>query len=260
MKNYTFLAIILFITGLSFSSAQKLKSDVVENKSFDLEPFTSITVSEDIEVELEESFSHRAEASSNFMEYLRLVVDESGNLFIDFNEPAKAKFKKNKTTVKVWAVNVQKFQAQSGAELNVKARFKDDEQWILASSKGIVKYDADCEKLNIEVSSASLCEGKISAGELNANATSKGEIKLKGDVKTANLMASSKGNIDANRLNADNVQAKADSKGNISIGVNHELIGEVTSGAKINYKANSAITLDIDQKSGGGVKEIKGIF
>ena len=260
MKTLSLFSVMLFAGIFSLLQAQKLESEVVENKSFDLEPFTSVTVYEDIEVELLESFSHRAEASSNFMEYLRLEVDEDGNLVIDFNEPANARFKKNETFIKLYAVNVNKFSAGSGAELEVNSRFKDDEQWVMVTSQGEISYDADCKKLNIEVNSKGSFEGKIDTDELNAQANSAGSMDLKGNAQTANLVASSKGSISASRLDAKNVNARANSKGTVSIGVSESLTGEVTSGAKINYKANGSIRLDIDQKSGGGVKEIKGIF
>ena len=249
------LLLILF----SCVGTQTIESEEFENKSFDLDEFTSITVYEGIEVVLHESADHRAEAESNFIEYVRLKVDE-GNLTIDMDQPSSTQLKKNKTKVEVWAKNVNRFNAASSGKITVDGKFDDDEQRIFASSSGEIIYNVDCEDLLIEVSSSGAYTGDIKVDQLNAGATSSGEINLRGSADDAKLSASSSGDIKARKLNVDNVEAEASSSGDIEIGVKKELKGKVSSGGSIGYKANGDIKIDIDKSSGGDVKELKGIL
>lgn len=260
MKNfYVFITAIFFVLN-SCSTAEKLESDVVDKKNLDLEPFTSISVYEGIEVVLHESFNHRAEISSNFLEYVRLEVDTDGNLVIDMDQPARTTFKKNETKVEVWAVNVNKFHASSYGNLKIDGRFKDDEQWINVSSYGEIEYNLDVPKVNVEASSYGEFDGKINAEELNASASSYGDISIKGKVKNGNFTASSYGDIDAKGLETDYVNAKISSNGDLSITANQVITAQVSSKGDLKYKANGTLKLDIEKSSGGDVKEIKGIF
>ncbi|MDO5654704.1 MAG: DUF2807 domain-containing protein [Flavobacteriaceae bacterium] len=257
MKNLYLIGILALLFGCS--TTQKLESDQIENKSFTLEPFSAISVNEGVEVVLHQSFDHRAEAKSNFIEYVRLKVND-GTLIIDIDEPSNSVLKKNKTKIEVWANNVNRFQAASNAKLVVDGRFKDDEQQVYASSTGKITYNADCKNLTVEASSAGVISGNLKVNHLQAAATSKGILDLRGKADHADLNASSKGNIKARRLNADHVLAQATSKGDIEIGINKDLKGDVSSGGIIKYKANGNIKLGIDKSSGGSVKELKGIL
>lgn len=256
---YTSLLSFAFIL-LSCGGMIKLESEGFSTQSYDLEEFTSISVAEGIEVVLHQSFDHRADASSNFMEYLRVNVDDEGNLVIDFDQPANTTFKKNETKVEVWASNVNKFKASSSAELIVDGKFTDEEQWVYASSSGTVEYDVDCSKLTVEVSSSGDYKGDVEVDEFYASASSSGDMEVKGSAKIAVVQATSSGDINAKKMDVEDVEAKVSSSGDIRIGVSKTLKGDVSSKGNLYYKANGTIQMDIEKSSGGDVKEIKGII
>lgn len=254
--------IVLLLAAFVFnacSSVEKLESLEVKNQSYNLDDFNAISVQEGIDVVLHKSFKNRAEATSNFMEYLSVQVDDEGTLIIELDQPANAKLKKNETSVEVWAENVNRFSASSEGKLKVDGVFEESDQEIYASSKGLVDYDVNCEKLIVETSSNGNVKGNIDVNELNASASSKGEVSLRGVAKYANVQATSSGTIYAKSLDAENVEAKASSKGTIKIGVSDYLKAQVSSSGNLYYKANGTVKLDVEKSSGGDVKEMQGV-
>lgn len=259
-KIYSLTALILLLFVFNAcSSVEKLESLEVKNQSYDLEEFNAISVNEGVEVVLHQSFSNRAKATSNFMEYLSVGVDKDGTLIIEFDQPANAKLKKNETTVEVWAKNVNRFSASSRGELKVDGAFDSSDQEIYANSGGVVDYDVDCEKLIIETSSKARVEGNINVEELNASTSSKADMYLRGTAKYANVQATSSGIIYARNLDVENVEAKASSKGTVKIGVSKYLKANVSSSGNLHYKANGTVNLEVQKSSGGDVKEMQGV-
>lgn len=259
-KTYLVLLTLSLLFLAACSGTQKLESDNFETKTFDLEEFNSISVAQGIEVVLHKSFEHRVDASSNFMDYLNIQVGDDGVLTIDFDLPYNTVLNKNKTRLEVWGSDVSKFKASSSAHLNVDGNFDASEQFIYASSSGVVEYDANCDKINIEVSSSGEYKGSVKAKEANLNSTSSGLIKIKGRTKTANIMASSSGDIDGKSFTADIVNAEISSSGDVKVGVEKELNASVSSSGDLHYKPKGSIQMNIEKSSGGKVKEINGIF
>lgn len=259
-KTYLILLTLSLLFLAACSGTQKLESENYETKNYDLEAFNAISVGEGIEVILHKSFEHRADASSNFMDYLKVKVGDDGVLSINFDKPFNTILKKNKTRIEVWGADVSKFKASSSAQLKIDSNFDAPEQFIYASSSGSVEYDVNCEKINIEVSSSGNFKGEVKAKEANLNATSSGEIRIKGSAKTANLMASSSGKIDGKAFTADVINAEISSSGDVKIGVMKELNASVSSSGDLHYKPKGSIQMNINKSSGGRVKEINGIF
>ena|SRR5690606_5674378 len=246
------ISLILFSCG----GSQKIESEEFNAQTFTLDDFNSVSVSEGIEVILYSSDDNLATASSNFLPYLRIQV-ENENLLIYFEKPSNSIFNnKNKTRVEVWAKNVEKLKASSSASIEVQGSFPSKNQVIHASSSGSVEYDVVCDNLSIDVSSSGDYTGKINVNTLNANVSSSGDIEISGYVKTANLDASSSGDIDAKGLQADFVNANVSSSSDVTIAVNQSLKANVSSSGDLYYKSKGNIKLDVDESSGGGVQKI----
>lgn len=127
---------------------------------------------------------------------------------------------------------------------------------ISASSASNV-YSEDAIKtrnLAIECASAASVELSVDVDAVKADASSAGDLELKGKANRAEFAVSSAGEIDAYDLRAGVVSVTGSSAGTAKVHVLNELYAEATSGASIRFRGNPTKSRT-DSRSGGSVKK-----
>ena len=108
--------------------------------------------------------------------------------------------------------------------------------------------------MEITVSSAAAVEVSLDADMVTADVSSAGEIILEGRGKTFEVEASSAGDVDAYKLQSEQVTARVSSAGSIKVMATKELDARASSGGDIRYRGNPMKT-NTDSSSGGSVKK-----
>lgn len=110
-----------------------------------------------------------------------------------------------------------------------------------------------CASLNAGVSSSADCKVQSlkCKGNIKVGASSGGKIVLAGTCKDADYSASSSGDIHANKLKADNINAQASSGGEVRCYTNGKLTTSYSSGGNIRYTGNPSEIVDRNRRSEG---------
>jgi hypothetical protein len=108
--------------------------------------------------------------------------------------------------------------------------------------------------LEINAASAGSVDVSIETDKLTANASAAGDMELKGKAKTVSVLAESAGEVDAFDLEAENVNAKAESGGSVKVSVTKDLVARAESGGGIRYRGNPDKQIT-NSTSGGSVKK-----
>ena len=146
-----------------------------------------------------------------------------------------------------------RFRRNINAKVHVTYREIDK---ISASSAANVYSEDEIKTRNLEIECASAASVilTIEVDEVEAGASSAGDVELKGKANRAEFTVSSAGEIDAYDLRAGIATATGSSAGSAKIHVLKELYAEATSGASIRFRGNPAKSRT-DSRSGGSVKK-----
>lgn len=127
---------------------------------------------------------------------------------------------------------------------------------LSASSAGNIFSDGriTAGDMEINASSAGSIEVAVDAKSIRASASSAAEIELKGKVKSLSFSASSAGEIDAYDLEAQKVNAEASSGGSIRVSVVEDLRAHASSGGSIRYRGSPSKSVT-ESSSGGSVRK-----
>jgi exonuclease V gamma subunit len=118
-------------------------------------------------------------------------------------------------------------------------------------SEGEIKSN----RMDISVSSAASVEATLDvADEVAVEASSAGNVVLEGKTKSCSVEASSAGDVDAYRLEAQTVHANTSSAGVAKVNVTQALQADASSGGTIRYRGNPSNTMT-NAHSGGSVKK-----
>jgi len=137
--------------------------------------------------------------------------------------------------VYVTYVNINKLSASSAGSI-----FSEDT--IVAGS------------MEISASSAGTIEVALRASSLNVSSSSAADIELKGTVRNFNADVSSAGEIDADELEAVEVEAQASSGGTMKVNVKESLQANASSAGSIRFRGNPDRSIT-NSSSGGSVKK-----
>ncbi len=126
---------------------------------------------------------------------------------------------------------------------------------LAASSAGSIvsQNTLTADAMEIGASSAGSIEVTIEANRVEASASSAGDLELRGKVASAILDASSAGEVDADELEADDVEAEASSGGSIKTHAVKSIAGRASSGGSIRYSGNPE-RQNNSSSSGGSVR------
>ena len=97
-------------------------------------------------------------------------------------------------------------------------------------------------------------EATLDAEDVSVEASSAGNVVIEGKAKSLSAEASSAGDIDAYRLEAENVHANTSSAGVAKVNVVKALQADASSGGTIRYRGNPSHTMT-NAHSGGSVKK-----
>lgn len=207
-----FVTLVLALTLIScndFENQKRGNGNVTTDSREVTGNFTKIVVGQAIDVEIEQtdSYSIEVEADSNLLNHIKTTV-ENGVLKISSDINIQ---NAEKLLVRVKMKQVTEIETTSASDLKSVNLLKGKNLRIAASSSSDVDVEAEYESMHLE-------------------ATSTGEITIKGKTLKLETSASSASEIDASELLANEVFAQATSASQTSV---HAIV-------KLDAKASSA--------------------
>lgn len=126
---------------------------------------------------------------------------------------------------------------------------------LSASSAGTIYSETPLEAgvMEISCSSAGTIEISLRADRVECSASSAGDMELQGRVGLLIAEVSSAGEIDADDLEADEVQARASSGGSVKVFAIEKIEAHASSGGSVRYRGNPE-RQNNSSSSGGSVK------
>lgn len=219
--------IILLFVGLIALTANAQKRETRT-----LPPFSRLSVSQSIEVELVKGAEEKAEITSEDIDLEDILTEVSGDklrIHLDgWNRGWNGRIKIVLTYRELEAVSVGASASVTGVETIEAATF-----YAEASSSGRMSLVVNCSRLDIDVSSS-------------------GRLKLRGKATTQEIDGSSSGNYDGFEVESEIVRADVSSSGRVGVSVSKELRAEVSSSGRVTYKGTPERLL-ADQNSSGKV-------
>jgi len=196
--------------------------------------FKNISVSSAIDVVIEQSDKTEitVEADDNLQNEIVTKV-ENGTLIIKCKFSSFRNITMKKVTVKLPAVD--KIKASSASSVQTKGVFEG-------------------EDITLETNSAASMNVNIESDKISAEAGSAGSINIEGKALNFNSSASSGGSIDADKLMANDVEAKVSSGATISVNSIVTLKAKASSGGNINYSGSPKI-VEKEASSGGNISK-----
>ena len=197
MKNilYTFIIISLF-SCQEFVNQKKGNGQVTTSKREVTEDFTKIETSEAIAVEIEQSENNsiEVETDSNLQNHVKTTIS-NGVLKISLD---KNMIVCNELIVRVKIKELKEIESSSASSIKSNTVFKG-------------------KNLNIIVSSASTIDMEVEYENITVEASSTGDITLRGKALKLEANASSASTIDASELMSNEVFAKTSSASDIKV-------------------------------------------
>lgn len=213
MKNilYTFIIISLF-SCQEFVNQKKGNGQVTTSKREVTEDFTKIETSEAIAVEIEqaENNSIEVETDSNLQNHVKTTIS-NGVLKISLD---KNMIVCNELIVRVKIKELKEIESSSASSIKSNTVFKGNNINIIASSASTIDMEAEFENITIDASST-------------------GDVTIKGKTLKLETNASSASSIDASKLMSNEVFAESSSASTIKV---HAIV-------KLDAKAESAGTI-----------------
>ena len=197
MKNifYTLIIITLF-SCQEFVNQKKGNGQVTTSKRDVTENFTKIETSEAIVIEIEqaENNSIEVETDSNLQNHVKTTIS-NGVLKISLN---KNMIVYNELIVRVKIKELKEIESSSASSIKSNTVFKGKNLNIIASSASTIDMEVEYENIIVEASST-------------------GDITLRGKALKLEANASSASTIDASELMSNEVFAKASSASDIKV-------------------------------------------
>lgn len=197
MKNilYTFI-IISLISCQEFVNQKKGNGQVTTSKREVTEDFTKIETSEAIAVEIEQAKSNsiEVETDSNLQNHVKTTIS-NGVLKISLDENMIVC---NELIVRVKIKELNEIKSSSASSIKSNTVFKGNNLNIIASSASTIDMEAEFENITIDASST-------------------GDVTIKGKTLKLETNASSASSIDASELMSNEVFAKTSSASDIKV-------------------------------------------
>ncbi len=195
--------------------------------------FTGVSASNGIEVEvMNGEFAVVVEADDNLQQYIETTVSNN-TLRVRIKD--NVDFNNSHVKVFVSAPVISRLSASSAGEIGVKG--------VLAGP----------EKITLNSSSAAKIDVAVDAPSVSADASSSGEITIKGRTKEFRCELSSAADINAGELLSEVTEVEASSAAEAHVHSSVSLKATASSGANISYRGGGAT--EIHKSSGGGVNK-----
>ncbi|MEN9487219.1 MAG: hypothetical protein RIR56_907 [Bacteroidota bacterium] len=215
-----------------------------------------IQVSTSINAEVVKSDTEKVviSAPSDIMEYIK-VDNNGGKVRVYVNSGFGKSISTKNVKAKIYVKDFTQLSANSSADIKVNDTFTQDRVEVYASSSGSIDVsNLEANDFKIDVSSSGDFSGKIWAVNLNAYASSSGDVNIYGKAKNATLDANSSGDIKATDLMIENANLSASSSGNVTTSVSRSLTANANSSGDVTvYKKGNLEQSKIQKSSGGDV-------
>ncbi len=215
-----------------------------------------IQVSTSINAEVIKSDTEKVviSAPSDIIEYVK-VDNNGGKVRVYVNSGYGKNISTKNVKAKIYVKDFTQLSANSSANIKVNDTFTQDKVEVYVSSSGSIDAsNLEANDFKIDVSSSGDFSGKIWAVNLNAYASSSGDINIFGKAKNATLDANSSGDIKATDFMIENANLSASSSGNITTSVSKSLTANASSSGDVTvYKKGNLEQSKIQKGSGGDV-------
>ena len=226
--------VILFTAVLFFSACRyKTGSGNIVTEVRETSSFTGISVSGGFEVELRQSGNEEVvvEADDNIIKYVNTKV-RKGELVINLDD---LNVHDAHLKVLISAPSINSIKVSAGSDFLVKDEQKSGEMTRLKASSG------------------SHSKSTVDAPEVEADASSAGEISISGRTRDFNAETSSGASILAKELLSENTVVQASSGSTANVHASVKLEAKASSGASITYRG--AASVQKSTSSGGAVEK-----
>lgn len=198
-----------------------------------LDKFTSISVSEGIEVNLIQGSSHQAKITARNIDLDEILTEVSGStlkVHLDGNNHNNVN-----VSIDVTFVSLVSVKASSAADVNSNSVIEADEFKIKASSAADVNLKLKVKSLDVEASSAA-------------------DVEVSGFANSQTVDISSASDYKAFDLKSKTADVSASSAADAKVNVSENLDASASSGGSVKYKGNPE-KLREHSSSGGDVRE-----
>ena len=224
--------IIALLSACIFCSCESITgSGNIVSESRNLKEFTGIKNSGSIDVKVihEERQMVKVEADDNILEYVTTKVEKGIlNIYLKNN----LSFRNINVTVYVGSPSIHQLLVSGSGTI---------------TSKNVLKYD---DKIELKVSGSGDIDANLDAPSIVANVSGSGKILLRGRTKDFSSTVSGSGDMDGEKLLAENTAVKVSGSGNANVFASVNLDAKVSGSGNIFYSGNP--TSPVIQKSGSG--------
>lgn len=220
-----------------------------------LPEFSALSVSDDIDVVFRQSVAGQSAVNiygaDNAVD--RVTVDvRNGVLNVQYDRPVMFRGEK-KLTVSVSGPKLMRAAVSRGADLEIKGAFTADMLELEAGGKSEISMEsADVKMISVRAEGDSDIDlERVAAGVLRVSVYGKSDADVNGTVTQAILENHGSGDIDAEDLRAQNVQAIVHGSGDIKCFAAQKLDAQANGRGTIEYKG-----MPSELKKSGSVKKI----
>lgn len=207
--------------------------------------FSALLVSDNIDVQLRQSMAPQTAVqiygADNVIDLVKVEIIDTDVLHISFIRPLRIKGE-DELSVTVSGPKLMKVEAKNGAEIELMGMLKSDMLALHATGKSEIKAaNVACTSLTIRaMEDADIDVKDLACQQVEAFASDKADIDLKGTAQNVKLENKGSGDIDAEGLKAQTVQAVVKGAGDISCMPIMKLDAKVEGRGKIEYKGMPA--------------------
>lgn len=215
-----------------------------------------INVSTSVDAEVYKSNTEKVviSAPADILQYIK-VENNAGKVKIYIKSDFGTNISTKKIKAKFYVKDFSKIVADSSGNIKIVDAFTQDKVEINVSSSGNIEAtNLEANDFRIDVTSSGDFSGKVWAVNLYANASSSGDIIIRGKAKNATLQSNSSGDVKAGELFVENANFEASSSGDIVASVSKSLNARANSSGEITvYKKGNLEYTNIQKSSAGNV-------
>lgn len=225
MRNTLVFVIVLFLT---------IPASAQQTETRQVGAFSGVKAAEGVDVYLKKGDKEEVKVVVDGTDPSNIITEVSGSYLKIHRKDGRYRPGVD-AKVYVTYVNINKLSASSAGSI-----FSEDT--IAAGS------------MEISASSAGTIEVTIRASSLSVSSSSAADVELKGTVRDFSADVSSAGEIDADDLEAMEVEAQASSGGSMKVNVKESLEANASSAGSIRFRGNPDRSIT-NSSSGGSVKK-----
>lgn len=245
---------LLILLGLCVAAVGLAQAQQTETRQ--LETFTKVHVAEGIDAKLIKGDANKAVVTTKRKLEDVITRVEDGTLEIEMDDHLHH-LNMHDGDVKVtvyFAQTLEGLSASSGADLTTEETLETENMKLRASSAGSITFGAIvATEVDAHASSAGDIKGKITSKYLSAHVSSAGKIQLEGAADNAKIDASSSGDFKGKELQSKDAMADVSSGADVWIRVSDHLKASASSGGDVHYYGSPEVSKS--ESSGGDVSK-----